>query len=160
MEKRICTEAKNGNGYDIAIIEGKKYVLYCSYGDCNIDVDGNYSSSFHLNRKSFDEALKGLKMRKKYNLEGYDPERWERYYTTSLINENLVDQIEIDEKSKIYRLFKNEDDFITDGYDEYGFEQFAHYVSRFVFDLIVEGLEKRALNGALLQWNGEKEGEK
>ena len=37
---------------------------------------------------------------------------------------------------------ENEDDFITDGYDEYGFEQFAHYVSRFVFDLIVEGVSQ------------------
>ena len=141
--ERICTESKETNGYDIAIIEGNSYTLYRSYKERNINVFDDDSYSFYLDRRSFDKRLKDLHLKKEYNLYGYDPDKWTCYYTSAVGSEDLVDQIEIDIKGKEYRLYKNEENYITDGYDEFGFPQFSSYVSRLVFDILVSGIKEK-----------------
>ena len=140
---RICTESKETNGYDIAIIEGKSYTLYRGCKDCSINIFDEYECSFYLDRRSFDKRLKDLHLKNEYNLCGYEPNKWTCYYTSAVGSEDLVDQIEIDIKGKEYRLYKNEENYITDGYDEFGFPQFSSYVSRLVFDILVSGIKEK-----------------
>ena len=52
----------------------------------------------------------------------------------------LVDQILIDKDSKEYLLQKNEDERITDGHLANGYEINSVCVSRFIFDIIVDGV--------------------
>lgn len=68
---------------------------------------------------------------------------WEVFYTESKLDEDRVDQISIDVSKKRYILDINADDMITDWVDEYDNYGGALYVSRFVFDLIISGLEKQ-----------------
>lgn len=69
--------------------------------------------------------------------------RWEMFYTTSLNDEELVDQICIDGKSKRYILDIDANDMITDGYDSDDNSIDSTYVSRTIFDIIVEGIKKQ-----------------
>ena len=73
---------------------------------------------------------------------------WERFYTDSLEyseEEMIVDQIEIDIKNNRFVLVKDADFAITDGEDENGDEQYSNYVSREMFDLLVEALKAKGL---------------
>ena len=68
----------------------------------------------------------------------------EMFYTESLKatdEDDLVDQISIDKDSKEYYLQKISPAHITDGYLPGGYEITSLYVSRFVFDVIVEGVK-------------------
>lgn len=145
MEKhnRICTESKETDGYDVAIIDGDGYTLYRGYKNCNVNILDEYECSFYLDRQEFEETLQGLHLRNEYNMVGYDPDQWNCFYTRAVGSEDLVDQIEIDEKNKEYRIHINERDWVTDGYDEFGIPQNSSYVSRFVFDVIVEGIKEK-----------------
>lgn len=66
---------------------------------------------------------------------------WEMFYTTSKKDEERVDQVSIDVANKRYVLEINAKDEVTDGYDEFGEEINSVFVSRFVFDLIINGLK-------------------
>lgn len=68
----------------------------------------------------------------------------EIFYTVSrdaTDEDDLVDQISIDRENKEYYLQKNSPAHITDGYLPGGYEITSLYVSRFVFDIIVEGVK-------------------
>lgn len=67
----------------------------------------------------------------------------ELFYTDSKTNEDLVDQIKIDVANKTFVMYINADINITDGEDENGEEIYSLYVSRFVFDLIVQGVKEK-----------------
>ena len=72
---------------------------------------------------------------------------WEGFYTNAKDQnpsdeEDLYDLIEINEKEKVYNIYTKVDDLSLDGWDEDGEEYSAHYVSRRVFDLIVNGIAK------------------
>ena len=76
----------------------------------------------------------------------------ENFYTTSLeaTEENdTVDQIMIDHEIKEYFLQKNCDDHITDGYSSMGKEFISFPVSRFVFDIILDGVKKSGFTAAI-----------
>ena len=69
---------------------------------------------------------------------------WEMFYTDSqLDNEDLVDQISIDTANKRYILDIDAIDMVTDGYDENNEPIYSTYVSRTVFDIIVEGIKRQ-----------------
>ena len=68
----------------------------------------------------------------------------ETFYTVSrkaTDEDDLVDQISIDKDRKEYFLQENEDCNITDGYLPGGYEINSLYVSRLIFDIIVEGVK-------------------
>lgn len=139
--KDFSCPAKSKRGYDIAVVDKKRktYTLYLNYKDCNLYIY-NCGSSTMLTRDEFDKILKDYKPDSVYDLEGYDPERWQRYYTTSNADPDLVDLIEIDEGGKEYVLYLDADDRITDGYDEFMLPIYSNYVSRLVFDILKEGI--------------------
>lgn len=69
-------------------------------------------------------------------------DRWEMFYTDSLNDEDLVDQICIDASSKRYILDIDEHYMITEGYDMDENPVFeSTYVSRNIFNIIVEGIK-------------------
>lgn len=68
---------------------------------------------------------------------------WEMFYTDSLVNEDLVDQLSVDVANKRYVLDVGAEIWATDGYDEDDDEICSNYVSRFVFNIIVEGLKQK-----------------
>ncbi|MBQ7798431.1 MAG: hypothetical protein IJ371_04840 [Clostridia bacterium] len=70
---------------------------------------------------------------------------WEMFYTIARQtgDEDLVDQVSIDVVNKRYLLDINVSDIMTDGYDDEMNEINSVYVSRFVFDLIIEGLNRQ-----------------
>lgn len=70
-------------------------------------------------------------------------EKWEMFYTDSKNNEDLVDQISIDTKNKRYILDIDADIIVTDGEYEDGTEIYSLYISRYMFDLIVEEIKNR-----------------
>ena len=70
-------------------------------------------------------------------------EKWEMFYTNSKNNEDLVDQISIDIKNKRYILDIDADIIVTDGEYEDGTEIYSLYISRYMFDLIVEEIKNR-----------------
>ena len=65
------------------------------------------------------------------------------FYTTSDTNNSLINQIKIDEKSQKYVLSLNADENITYEYDVFGQEIYSTYVSRRVFDLILDGVKSK-----------------
>lgn len=68
---------------------------------------------------------------------------WEMFYTRSKGNNELVDQISIDKNNKRYVLDVDAVDMITDGEDGFGNEIVSWYVSRLVFDIIVQGVKDK-----------------
>lgn len=68
---------------------------------------------------------------------------WEMFYTESKKDDELVDQISIDSVNKRYILDLNANSLVTDGCDKAGNEINSIYVSRFVFDLICEGVKNK-----------------
>ena len=72
---------------------------------------------------------------------------WEMFFTESKIQnkeEDLVDQVSIDVVNKRYLVDESADLLVTDGCDEEGTEFYSTYVSREIFDIILQGLK---LNG-------------
>lgn len=76
---------------------------------------------------------------------------WEMFYTDSKINEDNVDQVSIDVKNKRFVLDIDADMMVTDGYWEDGDEVVSHYISRFVFDLIIESLKAKGFKELVTQ---------
>ena len=72
-------------------------------------------------------------------------QEWERFYTDAKEQneEGFVDQISIDVINKVYSLGEKVDIADTDGEDEDGNEIYSFYVSRGVFDIILEGLKAK-----------------
>ncbi len=71
---------------------------------------------------------------------------WEMFYTESEIQnkeEDLVDQLSIDAVNKIFLLYKSVSDMVTDGYDDEGAEIYSTYISREIFDIILQGLKSK-----------------
>lgn len=72
---------------------------------------------------------------------------WEMFYTFSPDSlGDLVDQVSIDKANQRYVLDLSANELVTDGYDESGEPIESKFVSRLVFDLIVEGLKKRSFH--------------
>ena len=72
---------------------------------------------------------------------------WEMFYTDAKVqddDESLVDQVSIDVVNKRYLVDESVDLLVTDGCDEEGVEICSTYVSREIFDIILQGLK---LNG-------------
>ena len=77
---------------------------------------------------------------------------WEMFYTDShksLEEERLVDQISIDKVNKRYILDIDAYDLVTDGYDAENNQVNSTYVSRFIFDIIVEGVKQSGFKEAI-----------
>ena len=77
---------------------------------------------------------------------------WEMFYTDAINateDNNLVDQISIDKVNKRYVLDIDAADLVTDGYDEAGDAINSTYVSRLVFDIIVEGLKQHGFKSVV-----------
>ena len=71
---------------------------------------------------------------------------WELFYTDAKYQnkeESLVDQISIDVVNKVYILEEEATDMITDGYDDEDNEIYSAYVSREIFDIILQGLKSK-----------------
>ena len=69
---------------------------------------------------------------------------WEMFYTESKMQnkeEDLVDQISFDAVNKVFLLYESVSIMVTDGYDEKGTEIYSIYVSREIFDIILQGLK-------------------
>lgn len=60
----------------------------------------------------------------------------------------MVDQISIDKVNKRYILDIDANDLVTDGYDGEMNEVNSMYVSRFIFDIIVQGIKERGFKEA------------
>ena len=76
---------------------------------------------------------------------------WEMFYTDSHKSSKekyLVDQISIDKVNKRYILDIDANDLVTDGYDSEMNEINSNYVSRLVFDIIVQGIKERGFKEA------------
>lgn len=74
------------------------------------------------------------------------------FYTDShksLEEEFLVDQISIDKVNKRYILDIDAYDLVTDGYDTENNQVNSTYVSRFIFDIIVEGVKQSGFKEAI-----------
>jgi hypothetical protein len=63
-------------------------------------------------------------------------------------DEDLVDQVSIDEVNKEYLLETGDSFQITDGILPGGYELNSIYVSRLVFDIIVQGIKERGFKEA------------
>ena len=73
---------------------------------------------------------------------------WERFYTDAkgyAEEDMMVDQVEIDIKNNRFILVENADFAITDGQDDNGDEMYSCYVSREMFDLLVDALKAKGL---------------
>ena len=73
---------------------------------------------------------------------------WERFYTDAKgypEEDMMVDQVEIDIKNNRFILIENADFAITDGQDENGEEVYSNYISREMFDLLVDALKAKGL---------------
>ena len=69
---------------------------------------------------------------------------WEMFYTDAKRQnkeESLVDQISIDVINKVYVLYEEADFVDTDGWDEEGNEIYSAYVSKEIFNIILQGLK-------------------
>lgn len=75
----------------------------------------------------------------------FSAREWEMFYTESLWDTDLVDQISIDLRHRKYMLETDVNDLVTDGFDEEGEPVCSTFVSRFIFDLIVSGVKKKGL---------------
>ena len=73
---------------------------------------------------------------------------WERFYTDAkgyAEEDMMVDQVEIDIKKNRFILVEKADFAITDGQDENGEEVYSNYISREMFDLLVDALKAKGL---------------
>ena len=71
-------------------------------------------------------------------------EDWEMFYTESRTGDDmLVDQISIDEVNKRFILDIDVTYLATDGYDDNSRPICSTYVSRFVFETIVNGVKAK-----------------
>ena len=61
----------------------------------------------------------------------------------------MVDQISIDKVNKRYILDIDAYDLVTDGYDTENNQVNSTYVSRFIFDIIVEGVKQSGFKEAI-----------
>ena len=69
---------------------------------------------------------------------------WEMFFTESKIQnkeKDLVDQVSIDVVNKRYLVDESVDLLVTDGCDEEGTEIYSTYVSKEIFDIILQGLK-------------------
>jgi len=70
--------------------------------------------------------------------------QWEMFYTEAKSgDDNLVDQISINNRNKRYLLEIETNYMATDGYDEVLVPISSKYVSRFLFEMIVEGVKNK-----------------
>ena len=70
--------------------------------------------------------------------------KWEMFYTNSKMqneDEDLVDQISIDVVNKVFVLYESVSSKIIDGVDMHGNEFYSYYVSREIFDILLQGLK-------------------
>ena len=75
-------------------------------------------------------------------------QNWEMFYTDSKKDKDNVDQISIDIRNKRFVLDIDADILVTDGYWEDDTPVESNYVSRFIFDLIVEGVKEKGFKEA------------
>lgn len=72
-------------------------------------------------------------------------DNWTVFRANSNKSEKCLDQISIDELNKRFILDIGAVDYLTDNYEDWYQLRDSSYVSRFVFDLILEGLKKKDL---------------
>lgn len=154
------TNAKSGRGFDVLMYHenNKFYDLYYNVQSMSY-LDNLERELVYLEMADFENKIECLK-KSRYKMDAcidafdYDPNRWCRFYTNSVNNDDnsdgddddyyeYVDQIEIDLKRKEYVLYLNEDDRITDGYDMFDNEIYSTYLERDIFDLILEGVKSK-----------------
>ena len=73
-------------------------------------------------------------------------QKWESFYTDAKKqneDESLIDQLSIDVINKVYLVDEQVGLEETDGEDEEGNEIISYYISREVFDIILEGLKAK-----------------
>ena len=72
----------------------------------------------------------------------FNYEEWELFYTNSDKDDDYVNQICIDVARKRYILELDADHRVTDGFDEFGNEIYSYYVSKEIFNIIVNGVKE------------------
>lgn len=134
------TESKK-QGYDIIYVDSrqKSYSLYLNYKDYDVDLYGEEPK--HISRDEFDKLLNSYEKYEEFDLTGYDPNSYERFYRDCHNSEDNVDLIEINAVKKEYALSLDVDEMNTDGYDLIGNPICSTYVSKTVFDVIVAGVK-------------------
>ena len=165
------TNAKSGQGFDVLMYHenNKFYDLYYNVQSKSY-LDNLWCDLVYLEMADFENKIESLK-KSRYKMDDcidafdYNPYRWNRFYTTSVVDDDInddgddyyddyddddyddcykcVDQIEIDLKRREYVLYLNADDRITDGYDMFYNEMFSTYLDREIFDLVVEGIKAK-----------------
>ena len=142
---RYCNICKSTNdGYfEIAMID-EKYKTYTLCINCfepEFDFLEEEIIPTLLDESTFEKTLLPLKKECEIDFSKQDEERFERFYTDSKSNSEKVDAIEINVEYKKCNIFIDYDDLITDGYDEFGLPVQSIYVSRFVFDALLNALD-------------------
>lgn len=139
----LYTNSKIGDGYDIVEIDTKmkKYTLYLNYKDSCINVRGEVAK--FISRKKFDRLLSSFIENEVFDLSGYDPDRYERFYRSCPFSEFDVDTIVIDFANKEFTVEYCADERSTDGYDIIGNEIFYTYLSKSSFSALLQGLKAK-----------------
>ena len=68
------------------------------------------------------------------------------FYTIAYIDKDgweYVNILEVDFENKTYSLCKNQDSMILGGEDEYGNTIYETYIEPIIFEIIIEGIQKR-----------------
>ncbi len=142
---RYCNICKSTNdGYfEIAMIDNKHktYTLCLNCYEPELDFLEETIIPTMLDESTFDKTLSSLKKDCEIDFSKQAEESFERFYTNSKRNREKVDAIEINVEYKKCNVFINYDDQITDGYDEFGIPVYSTYVSRFVFDALLNALD-------------------
>jgi len=66
----------------------------------------------------------------------------ERFYTDATTKNDLYDLLIVDANNKFYKLLVKVKDLELDGYDEFNNEIYSLYVSRYVFNAILNSVKK------------------
>ncbi|MBQ7761299.1 MAG: hypothetical protein IJ400_04510 [Clostridia bacterium] len=146
------TESKIGKGYDIIHIYYKVYskkmfyTLYLNYKDWNVDLNldcYDKAPPKYLTRPEFDEMLSNYELDESFDLTGYDPDNYERFYRDSPNSLDDVDVIIIHTKRKEYTISYGVDVCHTDGCDIIGNSIDSTYIGDKVFNIIKAGLKSK-----------------
>lgn len=78
-------------------------------------------------------------------------DNWTAFRAVSNKKEKCLDQISIDELNKRFILDIGAVDYLTDDYEDWYQLRDSTYVSRFVFDLIVDGIKEKGFKELIMK---------
>ena len=144
------TGTNSGRAYDILVCyeDEKEYHLFSGAKSKDIVCDDDYPIPVCLKKNDFKRKINelgklGYENTITVDLSDYEYGMWEIFYTNAKFDEYYIDQIEIDNKNKRYKLFIGVDDEVIDGHDIVGNETHSTFVSRSVFEWILESAKAK-----------------